>query len=162
MASKLAEVILQGEKWNLFWDHIPYVENCQKRERKINYTRASFTTVTVNTIYSHFKHFALLRWIKAWVSVDFKGGGLKWEKSKVSPRWQFKVNCKQEPCKIQLKYIIYVCHVTNHAQFSTKCIDSKFPLFSNELLNQFCMWIMTDNIYFETPPGMRQNDFICS
>ena len=30
MESKLAEVILQREKWNLFWDHISYVENHQK------------------------------------------------------------------------------------------------------------------------------------
>ena len=28
--SKLAEVILQREKWNLFWDHISYVDNHQK------------------------------------------------------------------------------------------------------------------------------------
>ena len=92
---------------------------------------------------------ALLRWIKPGSLYILRGSGLKWEKWKLSPRWQFKVNCKQKPCKIQLEYITYVCHVTNHAQFSTKYIDSKFPLFSNELLSQ-------------TPPEMRQNDFICS
>ena len=64
-----------------------------------------------------------LRWIKAWVSVHFEGGGLKWQKWKLSPRLQFKVNYKQKPCKIQLEYFTYVCHVTNHAQFSTKYID---------------------------------------
>ena len=35
--------------------------------------------------------------------------------------------------------------MTNYAQYSTKCIDSKFSLFSNEPLNQFYIWITTDN-----------------
>ena len=30
MEQKLAEVVLQREKWNLFWRQISYVENCQK------------------------------------------------------------------------------------------------------------------------------------
>ena len=100
-----------------------------------------------------------LGWIRPASLYILRVGGLKWEKWKLSPGWQFKVNFKQKLCKIQLEYITYVCHVTNHAQFSTKCIDSKFPLFSNELLNQFYIWIMTDNTYFETLNVMRQNDF---
>ena len=101
-------------------------------------------------------------WQKCWNSGELspgslyilKEGGLKWGKWKPSRRWQFKVNCKQKPCKIQLEYITCVYHVANHAQFSTKW--TKFPLFSNELLNEFYIWTMTDNTYFETPPGMRR------
>ena len=41
-------------------------------------------------------------------SLYIQGGCLKWEKWKLSLRWQFKVNCQQKPCKIQLEHITCV------------------------------------------------------
>ena len=46
--------------------------------------------------------------------------------------------------------------MTNQPNFAQNTLT-----LSNELLNQFYVWIMTVNVYFETPPGMRQNYFIC-
>ena len=48
-------------------------------------------------------------------------------------------------------------HVTNHAQFGKKSVDSKFPPVSNSFLNKFYALSTPISILLRTAGGMREN-----
>ena len=53
-------------------------------------------------------------------------------------------------------------HVTNHAQFCKKSVDSKFPPVSNSFLNKFYALSMPISILLGTAGGMRENHLTVS